>query len=118
MLAQYESLFHTKGYMGKVLGLIYIDILKFHHKAYKYFKQRCRFHTTELTRRAKLGKYGSSYSKPPGKRFALASRLFWKTFAATRLSLRRKQTFTSLKRFNKFESWLKPNFAAFKKQKI
>ncbi|OCL05742.1 hypothetical protein AOQ84DRAFT_379290 [Glonium stellatum] len=40
MLAQYESLFQEKGYMGKVLELIYVDILKFHLQAYKYFKQR------------------------------------------------------------------------------
>lgn len=40
MLAQYESLFKEKGYMGKVLELIYFDILEFHLKAYKYFKQR------------------------------------------------------------------------------
>ena len=40
MLAQYESLFKEKGYMGKVLELIYFDILEFHRKAYKYFKQR------------------------------------------------------------------------------
>lgn len=40
MLSQYESLFKEKGYMGKILELIYLDILEFHHKAYKYFKQR------------------------------------------------------------------------------
>lgn len=40
MLSQYESLFKEKGYMGKVLELIYFDILEFHLKAYKYFKQR------------------------------------------------------------------------------
>jgi hypothetical protein len=54
MLAQYESLFHQKGYMGKVLELIYIDILKFHHKAYKYFKQRSKVHTAEVNSRANL----------------------------------------------------------------
>lgn len=48
MLAQYESLFYEKAYMGKVLELIYIDILKFHQKAYKYFKQRSKFHATEM----------------------------------------------------------------------
>ncbi|KAH0563181.1 hypothetical protein GP486_002248 [Trichoglossum hirsutum] len=40
MLAQYESLFQEKRYMGEVLELIYVDILKFHQEAYKYFKQR------------------------------------------------------------------------------
>jgi hypothetical protein len=48
MLAQYESLFQEKGYMGKVLELIYVDILKFHHEAYKYFKQRSKFRAIEM----------------------------------------------------------------------
>ena len=40
--------------MDKVLELIYIDILKFNHKAYKYFKQRSRFHAIQQNIRANL----------------------------------------------------------------
>jgi tetratricopeptide (TPR) repeat protein len=41
LLAQYEQLYsHTSLHMGRVLSLLYEDILRFHWKAMKYFKSR------------------------------------------------------------------------------
>jgi hypothetical protein len=40
LLAQYQSLFQANPYMRRVLDLIYWDILEFHTKALKYFKQK------------------------------------------------------------------------------
>jgi hypothetical protein len=40
LLAQYEVMFYRNPYMRKVLELIYVDILEFHKKALRYFKQR------------------------------------------------------------------------------
>lgn len=43
LLSQYESLFRSQPQMTRVLSLFYEDILKFHWKAMKYFKQRSKF---------------------------------------------------------------------------
>ena len=40
LLEQYQTLFEANPYMRRVLELIYIDILEFHAKALKYFKQK------------------------------------------------------------------------------
>jgi hypothetical protein len=40
LLAQYQTLFQVNPYMRRVLEFIYTDILKFHAKALKYFKQK------------------------------------------------------------------------------
>jgi hypothetical protein len=40
LLAQYQALFQANPYMRRVLELIYWDILEFHTKALKYFKQK------------------------------------------------------------------------------
>lgn len=40
ILSQWESLDIDKSYMGKILELIYVDILEFHQEAYKFFKLR------------------------------------------------------------------------------
>ena len=45
LLMQYESLFKDPnfGHMRRVVDLLYMDVLKFHHAAYKYFKQRRKY---------------------------------------------------------------------------
>lgn len=40
LLIQYEALFKNNPYMPRVLELIYYDILEFHRRALKFFKQR------------------------------------------------------------------------------
>lgn len=42
MFEQYETLFRDAAYphMRAVLELVYKDVMKFHHQAYKYFRQR------------------------------------------------------------------------------
>jgi hypothetical protein len=42
LLSQYQGLFQRNLNMRKVLALIYSDILEFHTKALKYFRQRSR----------------------------------------------------------------------------
>ena len=43
LLSQYQALFQRNPSMRKVLVLIYNDILEFHKKALKYFRQRSKF---------------------------------------------------------------------------
>lgn len=45
LLSQYESWFRNQPQMSRALTLIYEDILNFHWKAMKYFKQRSRLIT-------------------------------------------------------------------------
>jgi len=40
LLAQYQTFLKENPYMNRVLELMYEDILEFHRRAYKYFKQR------------------------------------------------------------------------------
>lgn len=40
MLEQYQTLFQSNPHMRTILHLIYADILKFHKKAFKFFKQK------------------------------------------------------------------------------
>lgn len=40
LLSQYQALFERNPHMRKVLEMIYADILRFHEKALKYFRQR------------------------------------------------------------------------------
>ena len=42
LLSQYQALFQRNPSMRKVLALIYNDILEFHKKALKYFRQRSK----------------------------------------------------------------------------
>jgi hypothetical protein len=42
LLSQYQGLFQRNLNMRRVLALIYSDILEFHTKALKYFRQRSR----------------------------------------------------------------------------
>lgn len=39
LLSQYEELFRRRPHMGRVLSLMYEDILKFHRIALRYFQQ-------------------------------------------------------------------------------
>jgi len=42
LLSQYQALVQRNPIMRKVLALIYSDILEFHKKALKYFRQRSK----------------------------------------------------------------------------
>ncbi|KAF2178019.1 hypothetical protein K469DRAFT_601007, partial [Zopfia rhizophila CBS 207.26] len=59
LVLQYESLFHGTEFphMRQILEHLYLDVLKFHHAAYKYFKQRMwkqLFHATWKTFRSRF----------------------------------------------------------------
>jgi len=45
LLKQYESLFKDPnfGHMRRIVDLLYMEVLKFHHAANKYFKQRRKY---------------------------------------------------------------------------
>jgi hypothetical protein len=43
LLTQYEDYFRKEPRMSRVLGLLYEDILEFHWKAMRYFKQKSKF---------------------------------------------------------------------------
>ncbi|KAF2492844.1 ankyrin [Lophium mytilinum] len=58
LLEQYESLIHNSLYLQDIVGLIYKDILNFHRKAMKHFRQRAwkkLFHATWRTFRTDFG---------------------------------------------------------------
>lgn len=40
LFSQYQVLFQNTPHMNKILELIYVDILEFHAKAFRYFKQK------------------------------------------------------------------------------
>ncbi|KAF2815322.1 uncharacterized protein BDZ99DRAFT_516056 [Mytilinidion resinicola] len=58
LLEQYESLIRNSPYLQDIVGLIYKDILNFHRKAMKHFRQRAwkkLFHATWRTFRTDFG---------------------------------------------------------------
>jgi hypothetical protein len=50
LLLDYSSLFQDKRFthMHEVLKLVFLDILRFHQKAYNYFKKPCEYFSTAL----------------------------------------------------------------------
>lgn len=49
LLAQYESLVAENTYLREIIGMIYTDIMNFHRKAIRHFRQRGM--TTNLSER-------------------------------------------------------------------
>lgn len=93
LLAQYQALFERNPNMQKVLALIYSDILEFHKKALKYFRQRSKFVWEKkimfLLIRLQLG---DNFFKQPGKHFEQNSQGFWQTSNDMDASLKAKRT--------------------------
>jgi len=48
LLTQYENIFRSQPKMTQVLQLFYHDILDFHWKAMRYFKQRSEFSSNHM----------------------------------------------------------------------
>lgn len=101
MFMQYEAVFRDANFphMRELLQLVYTDVMQFHLKAYKYFRQRSRCILWYCGQNIdQFVQCGNSSSKLLGRHSALGSNLSSRIYVDTRNSSKLKLGSTNLKK--------------------